>query len=128
MHYSLKLILYSLTMNIWNYYTDVQWRYFLEDERDVHKCVSTKNLADCLSDRNPRLSLINITAFMSLVGQTAVPYRSQTQEPFQFTKPTYRLPYSTTYTPLEGAAWVCCLFPPPFSPTRVVSFTCLSHT
>lgn len=70
MHYSLKFISYSPTTNTWNYYANVQSRYFLEDEHEVHKCVSRKNLADCLSDLNPLLVLINITDFISLVGQT----------------------------------------------------------
>lgn len=82
----------------------------------------------CFSDLNPLLIRVNITAFMSLIGLTDVQYPPQTQELFQVIKPTYILPYSNLYTPLKEAAWVCCLFPPPFSPTRVVSFTCLSHT
>lgn len=125
---SIKFFYYSQAMNIWNYYPDVQQRYFLEGEHDVHKCNATNNLADCFSDLNPLLILINITAFMSLIGQTDVQHPSQTQELFQITKPTHILPYSNLHTPLKEAARDCCLFPPPFSTRRVVSFTCLSHT
>lgn len=91
-------------MNTWNYYPNVQQRYFLEGEHDVHKRDSTKNLADCFSDVNPLLILVSITAFMSLIRWTDVQYPSQTQELFQIIKPTDILPYSNLYTPLKKAA------------------------
>lgn len=101
-------------MNIWNNYPYVQQRYFLEGVHDVHKCDSTKNSAGRFSDLNPLLTLINITAFMLLIRWTDVRYPSQTQELFQIIKPTYILPYSNLYTPLNEAAWVLPLSTPLF--------------
>lgn len=99
---SIKFFQHSQTMKAGDYHPNVQQRYFLEGEHDVHKCDSTQNLADWIRDLN-FLRLKNITAFRLVRGWADTLCLLQRQELFQITTPADVPPSSNPYTPLREA-------------------------
>lgn len=123
----IKFFSYSRTTDIWNYYPNVQQRYFLGDDHDVHKCDSTKNLADCFSDLNLLFSLKNIIAFRLIMRRTDTQPPPPTPELFQIIRRhTYYLREIYTHPSKKPPESVASFHPP--SPRQEWSRSLAFHT